>query len=141
MWRNEKKNFNEFLVNLNFAHKIKMKNFDTLNDLLIFSMTTVLINENIVLWMQNYEASFWFENIYAVLIKNSLNFSSAKLFKKSFNYKMMNDILWKHRKDFYFSCISERKIKMILEKIYDETSHWVKTETFAKFSNRYYWLK
>jgi hypothetical protein len=92
--------------------------------------------ENI--WKFAYEISIWFEEIYFFL-RNQHQDATASLMRQFFDYRIMKDILWIHRKDFYLFCISKKKILNILHETHDNFDHWIKTNIIAKVHDTCYW--
>jgi hypothetical protein len=59
--------------------------------------------------------------------------------KRSFNYRFIKNILWIHHKDFYLSCIFEKKVLNVLRDAHDNSDHWAKIDTIAKIHETCYW--
>ncbi len=92
--------------------------------------------ENI--WKLTYEISIWFEEIY-FFSRNQRQDATASLMRRFFDYRIVRDILWIHRKNFYLLCISKKKILDILLKTHDDSDHWANTNIIAKIHDKCYW--
>jgi hypothetical protein len=89
-------------------------------------------------WKFAYETSIWFVDIYFFL-KNQRQDVTVSLMRRTFDYRLVNDILWIHREDFYLSCISEKKMLNVLRDAHDNSSHWIKIDIIAKIHDTCYW--
>ena len=137
VWKDDKKEFDEFLVTLNSTRQTKIRQHDIMNDLSVFSLITIA-RIDVISWKQIYEIFTWFDEIYELLIDKSNTFSSW-IIKKSFDYRIVNDILWIHHEKNYLSCILEARVLQIFQKTHDDSEHWEKTNTLIKLRDQCYW--
>ncbi len=163
IWKNDKSDFEKFLTSISL-HRIEIIERDIMNDVFVFVLETIssktvkksfeLVNtsrrdsfkkaskfveeENI--WKFAYEISIWFEDIYFFLREQRQDVA-ALLMKRSFDYRLVNDILWIHREDFYLLCIFEKKMLNILRNAHDNSDHWAKVDIIAKIHESCYWSK
>jgi hypothetical protein len=89
-------------------------------------------------WKFAYETSIWFGDIYFFL-KGQRQGATASLMRRSFDYRLVDDILWIHRGDFYLPCIPEKKVLDVLRDAHDNSGHWAKAGTIAKIHGTCYW--
>ncbi len=155
IWKDDKNDFEEFLAFV-FLHQFEIVERDIMNDVFVFALNvvsfTVSMNksrrdsskeaskfiEKKNTWKFAYETSIWFANIYFFL-RDQRQDVTASLMKRTFDYRLMNDILWIHREDFYLSCILEKKVLNVLRETHDNSDHWVKTDIIAKVHDTCYW--
>ncbi len=159
IWKNDKDDFEECLVSISL-HRSEIIERDIMNDVSVFVLNVVsslsvesmnksrrdsskeasefIEKENT--WKFAYETSIWFEDIYFFL-KEQRQDATAFLMRRSFDYRLIDDILWIHRENFYLSCISEKKVLNVLCETHDNSNHWTKASTIANIHDTCYWSK
>ena len=136
IWKNDKKNFDEFLIILNSAHKSETLKHDIIDDLSIFSLTAVTRTN--ASWQTVYSKSVWCDAIYRFFVEQNETFT-ANTIKRFFDYRIVTDILWIHRREYYLSCIFEIKIRDILVDVHDNSDHWAKIDIMIRLRDKCYW--
>lgn len=91
-------------------------------------------------WKVVYLSSYWYEKIYS-FFERILKKLSTCLMQKTFDYKIVRNVLWIHREKFYLFCISKKKVLKIFKKIHDNSSHWIKTNIMTKIRETCFWFK
>ena len=136
VWKDDKKNFDEFLAFLNSTHKSETLEHDIIDDLSVFSFTAMTHTD--ANWQDAYSKSTWFDAIYRFFVKQNET-STAITIRLSFDYQMITNILWIHRREYYLSCIFETKIRDVLVDVHDNNDHWAKTNILTRLRNKCYW--
>ena len=148
VWKNEKKDFKDFLKFFLDQHEEIIKE-NTIHELFVFALKIlvsrifviiVAIESKINEWMTTYKISHWFENIYN-LLNESLKNSTSKIIEKSLEYCLIEFIFWRFYRDKYLLCISKEKIREILKNAHDDFDYWAKIEIMTKFLKTCYWSK
>jgi hypothetical protein len=73
-----------------------------------------------------------------MLLKGRTHDPDPQLLKKAFDYRVINDTLWIHRRDTYSPWIPEAKVLQVLQEVHDRDGYWAKTGTMPRVRG-YYW--
>ncbi len=141
VWKDGTGGFSAFLDSLDEARKKEVLEHGTVEGLPVFSLTATPTLETVDdSWKEAYAASAWFGEVYQFLHDGyPTKAVSSILIRRAFNYRIINDILWKHHQESYLPCIPEGKVLVVLKEVHDESGHWAKTGTMARLRGRYYW--
>ena len=140
IWKNDKKEYEEFLNFLSWNKKNEIIQKRTLNEISVFVTIFEMIENNRKNWQNCYRRFNWFEKYYIYLKSESLFEHDSKIFKKTFDHKIDHtDFLWKSHRNVFLSCISEDKIVFVFRKVHDKSEHWNKVIIFIKLRNMTYW--
>ena len=141
IWKDGKDGFEAFLGSLDQDRKREVLDHGTVDGLSVFSSEASLeAGSPSSSWKEAYATSAWFGEIYQFLHDGFVIASpSPKLIRKAFDYRLANDILWKHHLEAYLPCVPESKVLTVLKEAHDESGHWAKTGTMARLRNLCYW--
>ncbi len=131
IWKNEKREYQNFLKNLEFMKKQKILDQETLKKENVFARVLAtavddeVSSEDLTSWNYAYRSSNWFEIIYRIWTDDSSHSVSLKSenFVSVMNYRMKNEILWKYHRLAYLSCIFESKVLEVLRAAHDNSDH------------------
>ena len=135
VWKDGKAGFMEFLALLDQARRSEVLEHGTIGHVPVFATTATGAKS----WHDAYETSTWFGDVYKFL-NDIIQNPPAKLLKKAFNYRMINNTLWIYRHETHHPCILEGKVLQVLQEVHDNNGHWAKTGTIARLREHgYYW--
>ena len=89
-------------------------------------------------WTNAYRSFLWFEEVYDLLEELVSKFTSF-IVRKSMNYRLVENILWKFYRDRYLFYIFETKVFIVLKNAHDDADHWARTDTTVKLTETCYW--
>ncbi len=115
--------FRRVLISIS-RHRFEIIDSDIMNDVSVFVLETIssksmnlstrdsfeaskFVKEKNT-WKFAYEISIWFDDIYFFLKEQRQNIISS-LIKRFFDYRVVKNILWIYREDYYLSCILEKR--------------------------------
>ncbi len=141
IWKNEKKEYRDFLKSLKSTEKQKVLNQKTLQKENVFAQALFIdIKDEVFIeitsWDNAYKTSSWFETTYRILGDSDSRYVislNSEEFFRAMNYRVKNDILWKYHKFLYLSCIWKSKVLRMLRVTHDDNDYW-KTNHFNKNS-------
>ena len=136
IWKDGKGGFEEFIASLDPSHKSEVLEEGTVGGLSVFSLTAVPHTNRS--WKTAYENSEWFGECYRFHL-GLVDSPTPDLVQMAYNFRVVGDILWIHRRERFIPCIPEGKVLQILREAHDEGGHWAKTGTLAKLRGRCYW--
>ena len=142
VWKDGAGGFDAFLKSLNLSQQNEVLEQGRLDGQPVFGLEASAKEENdLLVWREAYASSTWYGEIYKYLHEDypPLNPSSI-LLRQTFNYRIVNNILWKHQHgDSYLPCVPEGKVLAVLQEVHDKSGHWAKAGTLARLRGRYYW--
>lgn len=153
IWKNEKSDFEEFLSF--FSDSFEVIKRGTLNEFSVFALNilTTIVNVSFQVfqaevevspaessWKETYKTFIWWKDVYSFL-NGSLNNSTPTTIKKSFNFRLIDNILWTFHENAHFSCIFEKKVLKFLQYVHDQFEHWKKANILNKFRKIAFWSK
>jgi len=136
LWKDGKGGFDTFLASLDPSYRSEVLEHGTIDGLSVFSLSAVPHTD--LSWKEAYEASSWFGECYKFHL-GLIEAPSAGLVRRAFDYRIVGDILWIHRRGLYLPCVPEKKVLQVLIEAHDQGGHWAKTGTMAKLRGRCYW--
>ena len=137
VWKDGAGGFDAFLRSLEQPKREEVLEHGTVDGLPVFCLDVVPRDKT---WKGAYAASTWFGEIYKLLHDEYPTVSpSPILIREAFDYRIVSDILWKHRREYYLPCIPESKVLAVLTEAHDQSGHWAKAGTMARLKGRCYW--
>ena len=136
VWKDGAGGFDAFLASLDQLRKNEVLESGTVDGFPVFCLEAVPQDKS---WREAYLASTWFGDIYRLLSDQYGATPSSSLLRETFEYRIVEDILWKHQREYYLPCIPEGKVLAVLQEAHDSSGYWAKTGTMARLRGRCYW--
>ena len=121
MWKDGAGGFDAFVRLLDRQKKEKALEYGMVDGLSVFCVSAIPQDRS---WKAEYAASAWFGEIYRFLHDEYATMSpSVILIRRAFDYRIVNDILWKHQREYYILCVPESKVLAVLQEAHDQSGH------------------
>lgn len=135
VWKDGKDGFDEFLRSLNQADRKEVIENGIISGLSIFSLDVIITEANT--WAQAYQTSYWYEAVCQFLV-DAIEVSTFAIMRETFGYRVVDHILWIHKRGIYLPCILESKVLSVLKEAHDQSGekHYMFTiKLYASIAN------